>query len=266
MGIQTAHLCNAAGVVGDGTVGINSNRDAGGGQHTDGGQCDAVQVVRYTVRNPDPNADQQNRHPGTHHADGNAADDGGGGTGFGLVCNALDGIIISGGVYFRHVSNDKAHDNAGDDRQGIEKAAKETQAQRNGNNRHNTGRHIRAHLQRRMGVGVVLAAHKEGGNDAGRNAKRRNQQGIEGARSLEGTGHGNAEGQGGDQRAHVTLKEVGAHACNVTHVVAYIIGDNGGVPRVIFRDTGFHFAHQVGAHVCGFGIDAATHTGKQRDG
>ena len=42
VGIQTAHFGNAAGVVSDRTVGVHGNGDAGGREHADGGQRDAV--------------------------------------------------------------------------------------------------------------------------------------------------------------------------------------------------------------------------------
>ena len=74
---------------------------------------------------------------------------------------------------------------------------------------------------------------------------------------------GNAQRRGRDARAHVGLVEVGAHAGHVAHVVAHVVGDNGGVAGVILRDAGFHLAHEVGAHVGSLGEDTAANTGKQ---
>src|SRR5260370_18710888 len=61
------------------------------------------------------------------------------------------------------------------------------------------------------------------------------------------------------------LEEVRATTGAVTHVVAHEVGDNGGVARVIFRDAGLDFTHEVSAYVCGFGIDTAAKLGEQRD-
>ena len=57
MGIQTAHLGDTAGVVSDGTVGVNRDGDSGGGQHADRSQRNAVQVVRDTIGDIDSDAD-----------------------------------------------------------------------------------------------------------------------------------------------------------------------------------------------------------------
>ena len=75
-------------------------------------------------------------------------------------------------------------------------------------------------------------------------------------------GHG-AQGEGGQDGAHIGLIQVGAHAGHVAHVVAHVVGDGGGVAGVILGDAGLHLAHQVGAHVGGLGVDAAAHTGEQ---
>ena len=73
-------------------------------------------------------------------------------------------------------------------------------------------------------------------------------------------------GQSGDHRAHIAFKQVGAHAGHVAHVVAHVVGDDGGVAGVVLGDTDLDLADQVGADVSGLGVDAAAHTGKQRDG
>ena len=43
--IQTGHLSDTAGIIGDGTVSVNSYGDTGGGQHTDSCQRDTVQTA-----------------------------------------------------------------------------------------------------------------------------------------------------------------------------------------------------------------------------
>ena len=63
--------------------------------------------------------------------------------------------------------------------------------------------------------------------------------------------------------AYVALIQVRAHAGHVAHVVAHVVGNGGGVPGIVLGDAGLDFAHQVGAHVGGLGVDAAAHTGEQ---
>jgi hypothetical protein len=68
---------------------------------------------------------------------------------------------------------------------------------------------------------------------------------------------GLAEDQRGDQRHRVRLEQVGGHAGTVTHVVADVVSDRGGVARVVLGDTLLDLADQVGADVSGLGEDAA---------
>ncbi len=74
---------------------------------------------------------------------------------------------------------------------------------------------------------------------------------------------GGRDGDGGDHRADVGLEDVGAHARDVAHVVAHVIGDNTGVAGVVLGDAGFDLANEVRTDVGGLGVDAAAHTGEQ---
>ena len=73
-----------------------------------------------------------------------------------------------------------------------------------------------------------------------------------------------AQGHGGQDAAAVAFVQVGAHIGHVAHVVTYVIGNGGGVAGVVFRDVLLHFAHDVGAYIGRFGIDAASHTREER--
>jgi hypothetical protein len=63
----------------------------------------------------------------------------------------------------------------------------------------------------------------------------------------------------------VGLEEVGGHARAVADVVADVVGNDGRVAWIVFRNTGFDLADQVGANVCALGEDAAAETGEDRD-
>ena len=76
-------------------------------------------------------------------------------------------------------------------------------------------------------------------------------------------GHGGADGDSCDDGSHEGFKNIRAHAGDISHIVAHVIGDNARVPRVIFGNAGFHFAHQVGTHIRRLGVHTATHTGKK---
>ena len=75
-------------------------------------------------------------------------------------------------------------------------------------------------------------------------------------------------GHAQDHRRHdgdfVALEDIGRHTGAVAHVVAHVVGDGGGVARIVFGDAGLDLAHQVGADVGRLGVDAAAHTHEQR--
>ncbi len=78
---------------------------------------------------------------------------------------------------------------------------------------------------------------------------------------------GGAQDQRGDQGHRVGLEQVGGHTGAVTHVVADVVGDGGGVARVILGDVLLDLADQVGADIGGLGEDAAANShehGEQR--
>ena len=114
-----------------------------------------------------------------------------------------------------------------------------------------------------MGIAVFAGLYDQSANHGSQDARRRQQEREQDARGLIGD---DSQGEGGDQGAHIGLEQVRAHAGYVAHVVAHIVGDYGRVAGVVLRNSGFHLTHQVRAHVGRLGVDAAAHTGEQRDG
>ena len=76
---------------------------------------------------------------------------------------------------------------------------------------------------------------------------------------------GNAEDDRRDQRHLVRLEQVGRHTGAVTDVVTDVVGDRRRVARVVFGDTGFDLADEVGADVGRLGEDAAADSQEQRE-
>ena len=64
--------------------------------------------------------------------------------------------------------------------------------------------------------------------------------------------------------AGVRFIKVGAHAGDVAHIVAHIVGDHGGVARVVFRYARFDLADDVRADICRLGVDAAADAREER--
>ncbi len=114
-----------------------------------------------------------------------------------------------------------------------------------------------------MRIGFFIALHEEAADDAGCDAECRDQQREDCTLCLISD---HTQSNRRDQRADVGFKKVSAHASHVAYVVAYVIRDSCRVSGIVFGDTGFDLADQVGADVSRFGIDTAAHTGKQCDG
>ena len=76
---------------------------------------------------------------------------------------------------------------------------------------------------------------------------------------------GNAEDDRRDQRHLVRLEQVGRHTGAVTDVVTDVVGDRRRVARVVFGDTGFDLADEVGADVGRLREDAAADSQEQRE-
>ncbi len=74
-----------------------------------------------------------------------------------------------------------------------------------------------------------------------------------------------AQGQSGNDSAYIRFKQIGAHTSNVAYVIAYVIGNNGRVSGIIFRNTGFNLTYQVGTYVGSLSVNAAAYTCEQGD-
>ena len=67
----------------------------------------------------------------------------------------------------------------------------------------------------------------------------------------------------GNECYFVAFEQVGSHTGTVAHVVAHIVCNGCRVAWVVFWDSCFNFAHQVGAHVGCLGEDAAANAEEQ---
>ena len=71
--------------------------------------------------------------------------------------------------------------------------------------------------------------------------------------------HGRHDGDG------VGLEQVGGHAGAVADVVADVVGDGGGVARIVLGDAGLDLADEIAADVGALGEDAAAEAGEDGD-
>ena len=68
-----------------------------------------------------------------------------------------------------------------------------------------------------------------------------------------------------DEADGVGFKDIGGHPSAIADVIADVVGNGGGVTRVIFFELGFEFADEVGADIGGFGVDASAQTSEDAD-
>ena len=110
-------------------------------------------------------------------------------------------------------------------------------------------------------VGTARQADVEDAEDGGDGAAAAQQE-QEGDDLL--PARHDAKDHAGDDGAHIAFEQVGSHAGHIAHVVAHVVGDNGGVARVVLRNALLNLAHQIGANVGRLGVDATADTAEQR--
>ena len=68
-----------------------------------------------------------------------------------------------------------------------------------------------------------------------------------------------------DEADGVGFKDIGGHPSAIADIITDVIGNGGGVPRVILFELGLEFANEVGADIGGFGVDASAQTSEDAD-
>ena len=158
-----------------------------------------------------------------------------------------------------------AHDDAYDARRKQPQVIAEHQAHGNVESRDRQRRgHGIAAVERAHGVLVFVGAHDENSGDTGNQpegARHQRKKNPEQAELLEKR---HTQNHGADVLGGGRFKEVSAPAGAVAHVVTHQVRDHGGVARVVFGDSRFHLANQVGAHVRRLGVNPAAELRKQR--
>ena len=247
---QAAHLRDAAGVICHGAVGVRSQGDAQGGQHTHAGDADAVQAL---VEGRSKGAglihdlhaaaggEVADQHRSRHDQDGgqsglqtqgDAADDDGGGAGLGGGRQLLSGLIGIRGVILGEVADGAAADQTAEDGHinahvPIQNEIGQGRRQDGGENSGGVSAGPQA-LQQGLLGGVLLSLHQEGADDGADDAAHGQGHGQQ--QAAPAVAAHSAQGEGCQDRAHIALIQVRAHAGHIAHVVAHVVGDGGGVP------------------------------------
>ena len=118
------------------------------------------------------------------------------------------------------------------------------------------------HIRRFIGTNQ---RHRENGNNREQDTCRGKRQREQDAVSGRNLGQGNRQGNRGNDRTDIGLKQVTAHTGDVTDVIADVIADNRGVSRIVFGNAGFNFTDEVGTDVSGLRVDTAADTTEESD-
>ena len=260
--IQTCHFCDTTCVIGDRAVSVNRYSDTCCCQHTYCGQSDTIQTT-YGVCNVDTYADQDDGDSCGFHTYSQTGNDCGCRACFGLVCNLLNGFVITGGVDFCDDTDNLTNDQTCDNCDGSLHVAKAGFGQNHRYNRNQNCCCIGACLQSLVRVCVFVTLNKECTDDGSQNPNCCQYQRIQSAFCAVVY---QTQCDCRDNGTNIGFKQVSTHTCNVTNVVAYVIGDNCGVTRVILRDTCFNLTYQVSTNVGSLCVDTAANTTEQSNG
>ena len=287
------HLGDTRGVVGDGTEGVFRDDDASGCQHAharEGHEVEAEGQVAATES--DGHADRDcNRnhcvHRGLEARCGSGQDDRCR-TGFCRLRDLLDGAVVGARVVLGEAAHqlrkNETDGNRAEDAPSciaerhdlaigvfthelVVADVGESEDER-ADERQDTG-HEEAAVDGLQGIGFIrLGLHGEHARDRGNDADGacgEREDETEGRVQADGVERGHTEDDRGDEGHLVAFEEVGGHAGAVTHVVAHVVGDGGGVARVVFGDARFDLANEVGANVGGLREDTAAHAQEKRE-
>ncbi len=256
---KLAHLSDTAGVIGDRAIGVNSDNGTGGGKHTNSGNGDTIEA-ESPVSAKDTDSDQKDRENSRGKTGGITADDAGAGAGLALTGDFLNRFVIAGGVILGDLTDGNTDDKADDNSYERHNASiEENTAEEEGSDNDDGGADISTKVEL-FGRILSFAVYKEDGNNGRKDTDSGKEQREERAVDFRDSVNGISKGDGGNDGTDIGLEQVGAHTGDVADVITDVIGDNSGVSRVIFRDTGFDFTDKVGTDVSRFGINTAADT------
>ncbi len=215
-------------------------------------------------------ADDDDGHRGSFHADGETADDVGGGAGEGGFGDGLDGAVAALGIVLRdpdeEEGGDQADDSAEEEIYGLDAGAVEhlvDDAREAGEGE--GGGDVEPAVEGSHGVFGVVGFDDGDADDGGDQVDGVDHQREEDALDAEDRVEGGAEDHGTDVFGGGGLEDVGSTAGAVAYVVADEVGDDGGVAGIVFGDAGFDFADEIGTDVGGLGVDASAELCEEGD-
>ena len=194
------------------------------------------------------------------HSDSEAGEDVGGGSGFGGGGYFFDAAVVAGGVVFCGGSYEEAADYSGDDREEEGEVAEHPVGEEVGAYYHEEAGGAEAYSEGFGGVSSFFDSDEEGAEYGGYYAYGGEEERVDDSALVHDEG---SYGHCGYYGVDVGFKEVGSHSRYVSDVVSDVVGYDCGVAGVVFGDSGFDFADEVGSYVGGFGVDASADSGEE---
>ncbi len=271
---EARHLGDAACVVGDGSVRVDGDDDAGHREHRSGGNGDAVKPAE-AVADKDADGDHHHREGRRHHPYRLAGNDVRGVPCHGRLGDQVHRPVSGLGEELGDRDDEDCDDDADQPSEeqvvGVAHAAARLQKTIHA---HVLGHEVKAddrHRDRHQKAGVkgahdplrVVDADEECSDDRADDADGAQKQRIDHPTDLVLEQQG-AQQHRGDHRHGVGLEEVGGHACAVAHVVPHVVSDHRRVPWIVLRDSSLQLADEVRADVSRLRVDTAAQAGEDR--
>ena len=269
---EVARFGDAAGVVGDGTKGINTDGGTNEGQHTHSGHGDAIHAGDF-AGDENGDANHQNWQKYRAGADGVTFGDDESGTLGGDFCEFTRGAEVGRSVVFGDGADADATGDAQDGRNQrgspaqhelrIEIfAGEQNQADNRCQDGGAAGREVSgvvefftrvfAHLVQGNIQDAQQAREQAAARDENRGQDGRAKQSFGGARI--GAEDDNGYHHSGNHGRDEAFQQIGAVASDVVDVVADEVGDNVRHARVVFGQVAANFRQDVRRDVGGFGV------------
>ena len=268
---QFRHFRNTAGIIGNRTISVNGNGNAGSCQHTYSRQGNTINTqfgigcaAHYKESNEYGNRNKHNRQERRIHTYRQTGNNNRSMTGFSLIGNAFYGTVVSRSIYFSNFTNEQTYDLTGCNSPESIQVAKQGIGQVSSCGNSQDTCNIGTGVQSALRIGRFAVTHIQNTDNRRNNAAQSQQEGVR--NTFTAFKRYCAQCQGRDDRPYIGFEQVSAHAGHVTYVIAYVISDGGGVTRIVFRNAGFYFTNQVSAYVSSLRINTAAHTGKQCNG
>ncbi len=279
---KTAHFSNTTCVVGDRTKSVDGQLHRRSGHHTGSGNGYTVKTSQQE-RTVDTASQNQDRENGRFHTYSQTANDVGAVARSRLLNDAIHGAAAHRGVVFGDNAHQGTYHEAQDD--GVEDVdALDRQDRTHAVEGERFGQHgfnhkVRSDSRQDHGTPVaevqgvhhraVLAfdAHEERTDDREYDAQTGNHHGQQDGRKITVLHdvHFGTQYHRGQHGSYIRTEQVSTHTCNVTYVIAYVVGDGGRVAGIVLRNACFYFTDQIRTYVRRFGVDTATYASKEGD-